>query len=168
MVNLFEKVPVDVAIWRVGHLHRHLVTLRLESLGLYRGQHRLISRLGDTDGLTHSDLAESLRISNATVSKMVQRMEQNGFVERRQDAHDQRISRVFLTQKGKDIHQQMDAMFVQLQVDELEGFSQEETDQLVKLLNRLSENFQKYLPDHDHKKQKHRKQHSIKTMEKHE
>jgi DNA-binding MarR family transcriptional regulator len=163
--TFLDKIPVDVAIWRVGHLHRHLVTLRLESLGLYRGQHRLITTLGNIDGLTHSELAESLRISNATVSKMVQRMEQHGFVERCQDQNDQRISRVFLTEKGHSIHQQMDKMFVQLQKDELEGFSDEEVDQLMVLLEKLNANFLKHLPQNIHNTKKQRKHHHKNPLE---
>lgn len=165
MGTFLDKIPVDIAIWRVGHLHRHLVTLRLESLGLYRGQHRLISTLGNADGLTHSELAEALRISNATVSKMVQRMEQHGFVERCQDQHDQRVSRVFLTDKGHSIHQQMDKMFVQLQKDELEGFSDEEVDQLMVLLEKLNSNFLKYLPQNIHNTKKHRSQQQNNSLE---
>ena len=156
MKKIHDLVPVDVAIWRVSHHHRHLVNLRLESLGLYRGQHRLIARLGFQDGRTHSDLAESMRISNATVSKMVQRMEQNGFVERRQDEFDQRISRVFLTQRGKETAVKLEEMFLQLERDEIEGFSKEETVQLMEFLERINENLMEHIPHH-HKPKKHKK-----------
>jgi DNA-binding MarR family transcriptional regulator len=144
---------VDVAIWRVSHHHRYIVNSRLESMGLYRGQHRLIWCLSESDGLTHSALAERLRISNATVSKMVQRMEQNGFVKRQPDQHDQRISRVFLTEKGREIEQKLRDMFFQLEADEIEGFSETEIEQLVDFLARINVNLMKHIPHHqEHKK----------------
>lgn len=148
MKKIYDLVPVDVAIWRVGHHHRHVVNMRLESMGLYRGQHRLISRLGYDDGLTHSELAESMRISNATVSKMVQRMEHKGFVERRQDIHDQRISRVYLTELGKETTVKLEEMFLQLQADEIKGFSEEEIAQFMDYLERVNQNLVEYIPHH--------------------
>lgn len=152
MKNFLDLVPVDVAIWRIGHHHRMLVHTRLESLGLYRGQHRLVSILGESDGLTHSQLAEDMRISNATVSKMVQRMEHTGFVTRQPDQHDQRISRVFLTEKGKRVYEETKQMFLQLQDDETEGFTQEEIDQLISYLDRLNTNLLKHIPHQEQKK----------------
>lgn len=148
MKKIHDLVPVDVAIFRVSHHHRHVVNMRLESLGLYRGQHRLIARLGIENGCTHSELAESMRISNATVSKMVQRMEQNGFVERRPDEHDQRISRVFLTEKGKRTSSKLEKMFLQLEEDETKGFSEDELEQLMDYLIRLNENLVQFIPHH--------------------
>jgi len=149
-----EKHIIDVAIWRVSHHHRYLVRSRLESLGLYRGQHRMIWMLEEEDGRTHSQLAEHMRISNATVSKMVQRMEQNGFVERRADKKDQRISRVFLTTKGREISEQLKAMFNQLEIDETVGFSEEELDQLKDYLERLNNNLKRFIPHHQKEKKK--------------
>jgi DNA-binding MarR family transcriptional regulator len=145
---IHDQTPIDVAIWRVSHHHRHVVHTRIESLGLYRGQHRLIDKLHYEDGLTHGELAKALNISNATISKMVQRMEQTGFVDRRPDKSDQRISRVYLTEKGRDIHEQMNNMFIQLQEDEIEGFTEEEVAQFVSYLDRLNQNLMKHIPHH--------------------
>lgn len=143
-----DLVPIDIAIWRIGHYHRHAVHRRLESLGLYRGQHRLISILGETDGLTHSELSSLMNVSNATISKMVQRMEQTGFVERRTDEKDQRISRVFLTEKGRQVDEKIKQMFLQLQEDEIEGFNEEEIERLMDYLQRIAKNLDK--KNHNH------------------
>ena len=150
-MKFLELVPIDVAIWRLGHLHRHVVHNRLESLGLYRGQHRVISILGETDGLTHSELSKLMNVSNATTSKMVRRMEQTGFVIRHTDEIDQRISRVFLTDKGKNVNENIKKMFIQLEMDETQGFNKEEIAQLMDYLDRLSQNLGKYIPHHPEK-----------------
>lgn len=145
-MKLQNIVPVDVDIWRVGHLHHHIVNDRLESLGLYRGQHRLLFALGDEDGKTHKNLSELLNVTPATITKMVQRMEQNGFLERKMDPKDQRISRVFLTQKGKDIQEQLKQLFIQLEKDEIEGFSSEELTQFQNYLQRVQANLKNHFP----------------------
>jgi len=147
-MKLHELVPVDVDIWRVGHLHHYLVHDRLESLNLYRGQHRLLFALWDGDGKTHKELSIRLNVQPATITKMVQRMEQNGFVERKPDANDQRVSRVFLTQKGIEIQEKVKQLFLQIEMDEIEGFSKEESDQFQVYLQRVQKNLKKHLPKH--------------------
>ncbi|NSW51329.1 MAG: MarR family transcriptional regulator [Anaerolineae bacterium] len=147
-MKLHELTPIDFMIWRVGHHHHQLVSSRLENLGLYRGQPRLLASLYEQDGQTHGELASQLNVQPATITKMVQRMEQKGFIIRRADLKDQRISRVFLTPKGTEIHNQVIQMFVQVQADQVEGFSEEEKASLMLLLRRLNENIEKHLPNH--------------------
>lgn len=144
-MKLQELVPVDVDIWRVGHLHHHLVHDRLEALNLYRGQHRLLFALWDGDGKTHKELSIRLNVQPATITKMVQRMEQNGFIDRKPDSNDQRVSRVFLTQKGIEIQEKLKQLFLQIEMDEIEGFSKEESDQLQAYLQRIQKNLKKHL-----------------------
>lgn len=148
-MKLHEMVPIDFIIWRVGHHHHHLVYSRLESLGLYRGQPRLLSALYEQDGQTHGELANQLNVQPATITKMVQRMEQNGFIIRRADPRDQRISRVFLTPKGTDIHNQVNQTFLEIQEDEIEGFTEEEKNNLFDLLLRVNQNLEKHIPHHN-------------------
>ncbi|MEA3375684.1 MAG: MarR family transcriptional regulator, partial [Chloroflexota bacterium] len=75
----------------------------LDEIGLYRGQQFVLCRLWEEEGLTHSQLAERLHVHPATVTKTLRRMEQAGFIERRPDADDQRVSRVYLTDAGREI-----------------------------------------------------------------
>ena len=95
---------------RMGHLLNKVCGLRhrrmhelLCGLGLYRGQPAMLNALWAQDGLTHSCLAERLNKSPATITKTVKRMERAGFVVRRADPRDERLSLVYLTDAGRDI-----------------------------------------------------------------
>jgi DNA-binding MarR family transcriptional regulator len=131
---------VDRLIAEVCGMHHKRARALLEALGLYRGQPRLLSALWKEEGLTHSELAERTRVSPATISKMIQRMEKAGFLERRADDEDQRVSRVYLTNAGRAVQDRVDAAFAQLQRETLAGFDDEERKLLRGFLLRIRDN----------------------------
>jgi DNA-binding MarR family transcriptional regulator len=131
---------VDRLIGEVCRLHHKRAHALLEALGLYRGQPRVLFALWNEEGLTHSDLAEHMRVSAATISKMVQRMEKTGFLVRRADDEDQRISRVYLTDAGRAVRDRVDAAFGQLGQETLAGFSDDECELLRGFLARIRDN----------------------------
>jgi DNA-binding MarR family transcriptional regulator len=125
---------------QVCKLHHARAHALLEALGLYRGQPRLLHALYEREGITHGELAERLRVTPATITKMIQRMEKAGFVERRPDPTDQRVSRVYLTEAGHAIHEAVDDALGTLEDESLAGLSEEERLELYRLLMRVRDN----------------------------
>jgi len=111
---------------QVCRLHHTRAQAMLEALGLYRGQPPVLHFLHEEDGLTHSALAARLNVTPATVTKMLQRMENAGWVIRRPDAVDQRVSRAYLTDAGRAVRAEMDATLRRLDEEAFAGFSTEE------------------------------------------
>jgi DNA-binding MarR family transcriptional regulator len=97
-----------------------------ESFGLYRGQPPLLKALWEQEGLTHSELATRLHNTPATISRMLQRMEKAGFVVRRTDKTDQRVSRVYLTDAGRRVQAQVEATFKAIEAETFAGLRPEE------------------------------------------
>lgn len=112
----------------------------LEPLGLFKGQPHVIQVLWEQDGLSQGELGEAMLLQPATVNKMVQRMEAAGFVARRPDDRDQRISRVYLTDKGRSVKPALDAGWVTVADDMFAGFSAEELVHFEALIQRVIEN----------------------------
>jgi len=138
-----HEARLSWAIGRLCHLHHNRIHALMDDLGLYRGQGRTLDLLWREDGRTHSDLSQSLGVQPATVSKMIQRMERAGFLERRADPDDQRVSRVFLTESGRQIKQQVDARFDQLEREAIDGLLPQEVLLLRRLLMRVSDNLRR-------------------------
>lgn len=118
----------------------HRVHHRLEELGLYRGQQFMLFALWQEEGLTHSELAEHMRVSPATVSNGVKRMERAGFVERRPDPTDERVSRVYLTEAGRGVRGAVERAWQELEARAFSGFDEGELSSLRQLLHRVLEN----------------------------
>ena len=134
---------VDLLIGEVCKLHYRRVHTLLDDLGLYRGQPRLLHALWEREARTHSELAEHLNVQPATITKMLQRMQEAGFVQRRQDPEDQRVSRVYLTAAGRDIQERVQQVWQQLEEEALAGFTLEERILLRRFLVQVHDNLQR-------------------------
>jgi len=88
--------------------------MKLESIGLHHAQGMILSRLWHDDGMSQRELAQTLQIAPPTASNTLQRMERAGWVERRRDAADQRMVRVYLTDKAKGLREEVRASFLEL------------------------------------------------------
>ena len=138
-----EPTSVDALIARVCRRHYRRAHDLLETIGLYRGQPPLLHALWKRDGQTHSELAERLHVRRATITKMITRMEEAGFVERRKDAEDRRISRVYLTAMGRAIQERVQEVWRQLEDEVLAGFTAQECALLHGFLTRICDNLEK-------------------------
>jgi MarR family transcriptional regulator, organic hydroperoxide resistance regulator len=73
----------------------------LERHGMSIAQFDILATLGFEQGITQQDLAERLLVTKGNICGMIDRMEVNGWVERRPDPGDRRVNRLFLTRQGK-------------------------------------------------------------------
>lgn len=131
---------LDFLLAQVCRLHHTRARALLEGIGLYRGQPPLLFALWEKEGRTHSELADILSVQPSTITKMLKRMERAGFVERRQDPDDQRVSRVYLTDAGRMIQKEVQQAFLALEEETFDGFTLEERTLLRRLLARIRDN----------------------------
>ncbi len=66
-------------------------------------QWRILRALADNDAITISQLCNKCCISKPSMTGMLQRMEERGLIKRKLKDHDQRITRVYLTRRGKNL-----------------------------------------------------------------
>ena len=140
MAGEAESQSLDRLLGQVCRLHHARAHTLLEALGLYRGQPPLMWALVADPGLAHSELAARLHVTPATISKMVSRMEKLGIVETRDDAEDQRVSRVFLTDAGLALHDQASRVGEQLGAEAFRGFTAAEVAVLERFLRQILDN----------------------------
>ena len=106
--------------------HRKKAGELLAALDLHVGQEMLLLQLWNRDGQTQSDLAQGLAVEPATVTRVLDRMAWSGWVERRKDSDDRRVSRVFLTSDGRALQQPVQATWQTLEEISMANFSVEE------------------------------------------
>jgi DNA-binding MarR family transcriptional regulator len=135
-----ESESLEVLLAQICRLKHARVQALLEALGLYEGQPAMLRILWAQQGLTHTELARSMRVQPATVTKMIRRMEKTGFVERRQDPDDQRVSRVYLTEAGRGVQTDVGQVWHTLEKEAFADFSQEERALLRRFLSQIREN----------------------------
>ena len=123
--------------------HRGAAVKLLTELGLYAGQETILGRLWQQDGLTQTELTGQLCVQAATVTKMLNRMVKAGLVERRGDPDDQRVSRVYLTERGRDLQQPVQDVWRQLDETAFASMTPEERMLFRRLLMQVQANLNK-------------------------
>jgi len=125
---------------QICRAHRNRADAALNELGLHVGQEWILFELWREEGLTHSQLAEQMCLEPPTITKMLQRMEGTGLLERRQDNEDARVSRVYLTDRGRDLEKDVVNVWQQLENNTVRGLNETEQLLLRRLLIQVSDN----------------------------
>jgi MarR family transcriptional regulator for hemolysin len=87
---------------------RHFVDRRAQRLGLTGAQLRALSKLRRQEGATQADLANSMEVRPISLSGLIDKLTEQGLVERRADRSDRRINRLHLTPTGREIARKID------------------------------------------------------------
>lgn len=98
-----DKDSLYFIFLEILRLHYYRTHVLLEEVGIYPGQPPMLFILSNEGGQSQSELAEKLQIKPSTITVMLKRMENEGIVERRKDKLDQRITRVYITEKGRKL-----------------------------------------------------------------
>ncbi|MGI6160829.1 MAG: MarR family winged helix-turn-helix transcriptional regulator [Christensenellales bacterium] len=125
-----------VSIMKSNH---RMLAEKLGTIELYPGQPPLLIKLKKHGGCSQKELSEDALVKPATITVMLSRMEKAGLVKRRVDSRDSRVSRTYLTEKGKlrsdqakdMMYRQAEDMLAPLTIEELEIFDR----LLTKILN---------------------------------
>jgi DNA-binding MarR family transcriptional regulator len=126
----------------VCRLHHTKADQCMEQFGLYRGQAILLMILSEKDGMTHSDIADRLKISPAAATRVIKRLEALNYLQRQPDLNDERISRVYLQEKGRILIDEIHRSFRNLERVMFNDFSTEDEDIFRDLLMRIQSNLQ--------------------------
>lgn len=130
----------------VMRLHRSTMHASMPQQELYPGQPPLLFQLYRHDGMSQRELADKLRITPATLTVMLNRMEKTGLVERKPDERDQRISRVYITDRGRSVHDEAKQVLKTLETQCFAGFTAEEKVLLRRFLLHMYENLKSVAP----------------------
>ena len=121
-------------------LHRQRADNLLNTIGLHVGQEMFLTELWQKEGITQTELAEQLLLQAATVTNTLRRLERDDIVVRRADLDDQRVSRVYITDKGRKLEDSVEEKWGQLESEAFAGFSLEERILLRRLLLQVYQN----------------------------
>lgn len=139
-------MAVDVSIedWNLlaqfCQAYRNLSDNLMDEIAMHRAQATLVCQLFVQDGTTQSEIANQLGVQGATVTNMLQRMEEAGLVTRQRDREDNRLVRVYLTEEGRAKERSINEQFSKVEAATFAGFSDEDRAILRALLRRMLSN----------------------------
>jgi len=134
-------LSVGQLLAQVCRMTGHHLKTHMETLGLHRGQGFALVHLWHHDGVPQRDLAQAMHIQPASVTNMLQRMERDGWISRERDAEDQRVVRVYITEKAKGVRKEARQVFRAMEEELNAVYTKEEQATLRRLLLKLHDRF---------------------------
>src|SRR5579884_1585491 len=122
---------------RVCHKIERIGSEHLRRWGLSPAQFDVLAHVGAAEGITQQELADSLLVTKGNVCQLLDRMESNDLIVRRQCG---RANFLSLTQKGRDLYQKIVPAHEELVARQFDSLSLDEQRQLWQLVRRLDRN----------------------------
>lgn len=105
----------------------------LAPLGVTPLQYAVLKVVGEAEGTSGADLGARLRLDSASITGVVDRLEAQELLYRRDDRQDRRIHRLFLTERGRGLLPALDAAMDRLNAEALAMLGPEATRVLAGL-----------------------------------
>ncbi|MBC6936650.1 MAG: MarR family transcriptional regulator [Chloroflexi bacterium] len=125
---------------QVSQVFRSVSDAFTDQVDIPRGQATALCVIAREDGLTQSEIAERLSVQGATVTNMLQRLEESGLVIRRRDPEDNRLVRVYLTEAGLQKELSLNAQLGSMQELIFKGIGETERAVLRRQMQQIIEN----------------------------
>ena len=138
----------DQIISVISRIHENANRIIIEELekrgvdGLVPSHGDILAKLFKDDGMPMSELARLINRKKNTVSVLVEKLELHGYIRRSADTDDNRITRIYLTAKGKAINESVQEISKVLLSRTYKGISPSEKESLIGLLTQINSNLE--------------------------
>jgi DNA-binding MarR family transcriptional regulator len=133
-----ETLPFEIA--ETAHALRKAFDRRAVGLGVTRAQWKVLFRLTREPGLRQIELADMLDIEPITLTRIIDRLEEGGLVERVSDPTDRRAWRLHVTAKAQPLVVKLRAVADEMIADAFAGIDPKEIEITRQVLARVRDN----------------------------
>ena len=120
-MSLDLKKQIVSQLVETSRLLRNYIDHRAKARGTTRAQWIVLFRLREQEGLSQVDLADVLELQPISLVRLLDRLVEQGLVERRADPRDRRANRLFLTVAGRKLADDLDSLRDAIATDVLQG-----------------------------------------------
>ena len=139
-----ETLPFEIG--ETAHALRKAFDRRAVGLGVTRAQWKLLFRLERHPGLRQIELADMLDIEPITLSRIVDRLEEGGLVERLADPADRRAWRLHVTARAQPLIEKLRGVADEMTADAFAGIDPKHIEIARQVLGRVRENVSQAAP----------------------
>ncbi|WP_156179692.1 MarR family transcriptional regulator [Bradyrhizobium sp. LTSPM299] len=136
--------PVDANfLFTLGELFR-LIRVYADKeaarYGITRAQWAVLSKVERSEGMKQTELAELLEMQPITLTRLIDKLSNAGWIERRSDATDRRVNRLYLKKAARPLLGKLAGLRSELTATALEGISPADAHRLLTQLDQIKEN----------------------------
>ncbi len=108
--------------------------------GITRAQWAVLAKVERTEGLKQSELAELMEMQPITLTRLIDKLCDNGLIERRGDQKDRRVNRLYLRKAARPLLGKLAGLRSELTAAALDGISPADAHRLLDQLDLIKEN----------------------------
>lgn len=130
----------------ISQLYRRcgiFVTKEMEKYNIGQGQFMFLLELYIEDGRNQEELSKALKIDKGTTARAIKKLEKERYLIRYKDEKDKRSNKIYLTQKGRDVKENIFSVLDEWERKISEHLDESEKELMIKLLKKVCLNIDK-------------------------
>jgi MarR family transcriptional regulator for hemolysin len=127
-------------IMDVARLLKTYADQRARQFGISRAQWAVLVRIDRHEGLKQTELADMLDLQPITLTRLLDRLSDNGLIERRADPTDRRANRLYLKPAAKPLLERLADLGDDMMETVLDGVSMTSVERMLKELGAVKDN----------------------------
>lgn len=135
-----KEMPIITVMNQIMHMEMKSASRLFKQYDLKPWQAGILFALYHNSGLSQRELAKKMKLTPPTITSGIQKMEKLELIERRPDEQDQRIMRLYLTEKAENCIEQIQDVVRQMEEMLIQGFTVEEKILLKRFLLQMRDN----------------------------
>src|SRR6202049_553615 len=108
--------------------------------GITRAQWAVLAKVERTEGLKQTELAELMEMQRITLTRLIDKLCDAGWIERRGDEPDRRVNRLYLRKAARPLLGKLSGLRSELTATALEGINPADAHRLLTQLEAIKEN----------------------------
>ncbi|WP_394121892.1 MarR family winged helix-turn-helix transcriptional regulator [Planococcus donghaensis] len=117
--------------------------IEFKEFDLTKGQYLYVVRICENPGIIQAQLLELIKVDKSTATRALQKLEMNGFIEKKDDPHNKKNKHLYPTEKAQAVYPIIKRENVHSNDIALSGLSEEEAEAAFDLLQRIRKNVEK-------------------------
>jgi len=143
--------PVDAnflfTLGELSRLVRAYADRQAARYGITRAQWAVLAKVERFEGLKQTELAEQMEMQPITLTRLIDRLCDQGWIERRSDDSDRRVNRLYLRKAARPLLAKLSGLRSELTDTALEGIGAADAQRLLTQLETVKENVRNAIAD---------------------
>jgi MarR family transcriptional regulator for hemolysin len=131
---------IAFTIMDVARMLKTYADQRARQFGISRAQWAVLIRIHRSEGLKQSELAEILDLQPISLTRLLDRLAENGLIERRADPNDRRANRLYLLPAARPMLDQLAELGTDMMATVLEGLEPKSIERMLRDLSLVKDN----------------------------
>jgi MarR family transcriptional regulator for hemolysin len=116
--------------------------------GITRAQWAVLAKVERNEGMKQTELAEQMEMQPITLTRLIDKLCDNGWIERRGDENDRRVNRLYLKKAARPLLAKLAGLRSELTATALEGINPADAHRLLTQLEAIKENVRYAIQNH--------------------